>query len=39
MAELVQQGVAASRLNAVGHGQDKPVSDNATKKAKLKPPR
>jgi outer membrane protein OmpA-like peptidoglycan-associated protein len=31
---LVKKGVAPERLEAVGHGDTKPVDDNATKKGK-----
>jgi outer membrane protein OmpA-like peptidoglycan-associated protein len=30
VAELVKNGIDGKRLGAVGHGQDKPVADNAT---------
>jgi len=33
---LVEQGVAAERLTAVGHGFDKPIADNATNEGKAK---
>jgi outer membrane protein OmpA-like peptidoglycan-associated protein len=33
---LVEQGVAETRLTAVGHGLDKPIADNATKEGKAK---
>ena len=36
VAALVKQGVAAPRLNAIGHGQDKPVADNATEEGRAK---
>jgi len=33
---LIDQGVAETRLTAVGHGLDKPIADNATKEGKAK---
>jgi outer membrane protein OmpA-like peptidoglycan-associated protein len=30
MAAIAKQGVAASRMSAVGWGQEKPVADNRT---------
>jgi outer membrane protein OmpA-like peptidoglycan-associated protein len=36
VAALVQQGVAATRLSAVGHGQDKPVAADTTEEGRAK---
>jgi OmpA-OmpF porin, OOP family len=33
---LVAQGIEAGRLASVGHGQDKPIADNATEEGKAK---
>ncbi len=35
-AYFIEKTVAASRIEAVGHGQDKPVADNKTKKGQAK---
>jgi len=34
--EIVSQGIDASRLSAVGHGQDKPIADNKTEEGRAK---
>jgi len=36
MAAIVKQGVAASRMSAVGWGQEKPVADNRTEAGRAK---
>lgn len=36
VAALVAKGVAANRLGAAGHGQDKPVADNSTEEGRAK---
>lgn len=36
VAALVQAGIAAGRLNAVGWGQEKPVADNRTEEGRAK---
>jgi outer membrane protein OmpA-like peptidoglycan-associated protein len=36
MQYLIERGVAANRLQAVGHGMDKPVANNGTKEGQAK---
>jgi outer membrane protein OmpA-like peptidoglycan-associated protein len=36
MQYLIERGVAANRLQAVGHGKDKPVASNSTKEGQAK---
>jgi outer membrane protein OmpA-like peptidoglycan-associated protein len=36
VAAIVAQGIDAKRLNALGHGQDKPIADNKTEEGKAK---
>jgi outer membrane protein OmpA-like peptidoglycan-associated protein len=36
VAALVAKGVAANRLGAAGHGQDKPMADNSTEEGRAK---
>ena len=34
VAFLVKEGIAAERLEAIGHGQDNPIADNKTAKGR-----
>jgi len=36
VSAIVAQGVDAKRLNALGHGQDKPIADNKTEEGRAK---
>lgn len=36
VAAIVEQGIDAKRLKAVGHGQDKPIADNKTEEGRAK---
>jgi outer membrane protein OmpA-like peptidoglycan-associated protein len=36
IAEIVKQGIDATRLSAAGFGQDKPIADNKTEEGKAK---
>jgi outer membrane protein OmpA-like peptidoglycan-associated protein len=36
MTEIIDQGIDATRLSAVGYGQDKPVADNTTEEGRAK---
>jgi 3-deoxy-D-manno-octulosonic acid (KDO) 8-phosphate synthase len=36
VAAIVTRGIDVKRLNAVGHGQDKPIADNSTNEGKAK---